>query len=433
MVPDGWQEVKLKDLACSQGNSFVIGPFGSDLVKSDYRDAGVPVVFVRDVTMGGFKWVSNVFVDYDKSVKLRAHSVKPEDIVITKMGMPPGIAAVYPNGAPSGIVTADIIRLRPSADKVVPSLLCEILNSYDVRHQVYKRTAGQTRPKLTLSDYKTITVRLPETREQQEIAKVLGAWDRAIDTCNQLVETSLRQKKALAQQLLTGKRRLPGFFTSKEVLHTSVGTLPKDWGVVSIGKVATEVSVRNADDEALPVLACSKHVGFVNSLEYFKKKVYSDDLTNYKVVRRGQFGFPSNHIEEGSIGLQNICDAGVVSPIYTVFEIDESRVDAGFLFKILKTDHYRQRFAAATNASVDRRGSLRWSGFKAIRIPLPSLKEQQAISAVLDQAAQLEEGYRQQREMLELEKSALMQQLLSGKRRVKLPSEHTTPAKEYAS
>ena len=100
------------------------------------------------------------------------------------------------------------------------------------------------------------------------------------------------------------------------------------------------------------MLACSKHVGFVNSLEYFKKKVFSDDLTNYKVVLRGQFGFPSNHIEEGSIGLQNICDAGVVSPIYTVFEIDESRVDRGFLFKVLKTDHYRQRFAAAITRPV---------------------------------------------------------------------------------
>jgi type I restriction enzyme S subunit len=292
---------------------------------------------------------------------------------------------------------------------------------------------GAKRYKLKKADLEKLPLVLPPLPEQYSIVAALDKWTNAIEVCSQLIESSIQQKKALGQQLLTGKRRLPGFFSSKEIVHTSVGALPKDWDGVSIGKVATEVSVRNVNDEGLPVLACSKHVGIVNSLEYFKKKVYSDDLTNYKVVRRGQFGFPSNHIEEGSIGLQNICDAGVVSPIYTVFEIDESRVDAGFLFKVLKTDHYRQRFAAATNASVDRRGSLRWSGFKAIRIPLPSLKEQQAISAVIDHAAQLEEGYRQQREKLELEKRALMQQLLTGKRRVKLIPERTTLAKEHAS
>lgn len=131
------------------------------------------------------------------------------------------------------------------------------------------------------------------------------------------------------------------------------------------------------------------------------------------------FGFPSNHIEEGSIGYQDLYDAGIVSPIYCVFEAREE-VDDRFLFRILKTDHYRQLFAAATNASVDRRGSLRWREFSKIRVPIPSLAEQSAIADLLDCADAEKEALVAQRGMLEQEKRALMQQLLTGKRRVKV-------------
>ena len=130
----------------------------------------------------------------------------------------------------------------------------------------------------------------------------------------------------------------------------------------------------------------------VESLTYFKKKVYSDDTSNYKVMRRGTFGFPSNHIEEGSIGYQDLFDAGIVSPIYYVFAADKT-VDDGFLYKLLKTDRYRQMFAAATNASVDRRGSLRWKEFAKITLLLPPLEEQQAISEAVNSIAATEVAY----------------------------------------
>src|SRR5438128_1303555 len=89
----------------------------------------------------------------------------------------------------------------------------------------------------------------------------------------------------------------------------------------------------------------------------------SEDLSAYKLVRRGQFAYATNHIEEGSIGLQDICDVGLVSPMYTVFKVDEDQVDTSFLFRLLKTETYRQIFASATHSSIDRRGALRWAGF----------------------------------------------------------------------
>lgn len=124
---------------------------------------------------------------------------------------------------------------------------------------------------------------------------------------------------------------------------------------------------------------------------------------------------------------QNLYDEALISPMYTVFK-PGNEIDHGFLFKLLKTEHYRQIFAANTNASVDRRGSLRWGDFKKIEIPLPSMAEQAAISGIID-SAQLEiESFEKQLDRLKVEKCALMQQLLTGKRRVHLPATEAASA-----
>lgn len=164
--------------------------------------------------------------------------------------------------------------------------------------------------------------------------------------------------------------------------ETSLGWIPSQWRFLPINTIAQESTLRNENNTSLPVILCSKHVGFVRSLEYFKKKIFSDDTSNYKVVKRNWIAYPSNHIEEGSIGLQNICDAGIVSPIYTVFSVNDE-VEPDFIHRVLKTELYRKQYVSAMNGSVDRRGSLRWSQFSKIKVPVPPLLEQQKISAIL--------------------------------------------------
>lgn len=149
------------------------------------------------------------------------------------------------------------------------------------------------------------------------------------------------------------------------------------------------------------------------------------NTSTYKVVPNNCFVYATNHIEEGSIGYQDLYDFGLVSPMYTVFKTDSSVCD-GYLYRLLKTEHYRQIFAAATNASVDRRGSLRWNEFKKLRIPIPPRDEQQAIASLLAAAERETELLEAQLQSLRTEKAALMSQLLTGKRRVRLPETEAT-------
>lgn len=194
--------------------------------------------------------------------------------------------------------------------------------------------------------------------------------------------------------------------------ETSVGLIPAEWGFVPIHEIAQESTLRNGENSELPVILCSKHVGFVRSLDYFKKKIFSDDTSNYKVVKRNWIAYPSNHIEEGSIGLQRICDAGVVSPIYTVFLLNDG-VEPDFIHRLLKTELYRQQYVAAMNGSVDRRGSLRWAQFSQIKVPLPPLPEQQKIAAILTAVDDKLDVIARQIEATRTLKQGLMQTLFS--------------------
>ncbi len=267
---------------------------------------------------------------------------------------------------------------------------------------------------------------MPPIDEQRLIARILSSWDEAIATTEQLLANGRKQKQALMHTLLMGRARRPGYAVSSQYATTKIGRVPEDWKHVRIGELAKEISQKNGEDHALPVLSCTKHEGLVDSLTYFKKRVFSADTSTYKLVPKGCFAYATNHIDEGSIGYQSLYDRALISPMYTVFSVGE-QVDHGFLFKLLKTDHYRQVFAANTNASVDRRGGLRWSDFKKIEIPLPSIPEQRAISEVIDAAEEEVRGRAAQVEALQKEKRSLMADLLTGRRRVRLPSAENTP------
>lgn len=222
--------------------------------------------------------------------------------------------------------------------------------------------------------------------------------------------------------------QLEEFRGSNEATSYRWFQLPAVWGCKPIGDLAVEISERNTDGDALDVLSCSKHDGFVRSLEYFKKQVFSADLTGYKKISRGDFGFPSNHVEEGSIGLQNLTEIGVVSPIYTVFRFDPSKVLGEYAFAVLKTEIYRHIFEVSTSASVDRRGSLRWKEFARLPFPVPPLAEQEAIAEVLHTSKSEIDALDAEIEATSRQKRGLMQKLLTGEWRVEVSGDEEAAA-----
>lgn len=133
------------------------------------------------------------------------------------------------------------------------------------------------------------------------------------------------------------------------------------------------------------VLSSTKYRGLVSSDEYFQgRTIYSDDLYGYKLVKRHWLAYATNHLAEGSIGLQDRYDAGCVSPIYTVFRCREG-VDPYFLYRLLKSPALLAQYELREQASVNRRGAIRFSDFATICVTVPeSRDEQQRIAGILD-------------------------------------------------
>ncbi|WP_396656280.1 restriction endonuclease subunit S [Microbacterium sp.] len=138
----------------------------------------------------------------------------------------------------------------------------------------------------------------------------------------------------------------------------------------------------------------TKHAGFVPSEDYFKKRVYSKDLTTYKVVDVGQFAYATIHLDEGSIGVAPVrC---VISPMYTVFSIDHSRVDEQYLIRFLKSPQAMATYPVLGRGTAERRRSISLDALSRLRVPLPPLPEQRRIAAILDEADALVATVRRQ-------------------------------------
>lgn len=293
------------------------------------------------------------------------------------------------------------IRAKQNSD--TKFLEYELTNAVN---RILRLTSGSTFPNIDSKSLRRFPTLIPPLPEQRAVAAVLSTWDRAIDTTRQLIEKQKARQKGLMQHLLTGKKRLKGF--------------EGGWNQVKISAIANEVRLLNKDEEDLTVLSCTKYDGLVRSLEYFGRRVYSDDLSKYKQVPPNCFAYATNHIEEGSIGFQNVLDGpGLVSPMYTVFETDNELVDDEFLFKLLKSHRMIFEYNRNMSGSINRRGGLRWKDFSSIRIKLPKKREQRAIAAILSRAENEIKRNEQYLAALQQQKKGLMQKLLTGEVRVK--------------
>ena len=148
---------------------------------------------------------------------------------------------------------------------------------------------------------------------------------------------------------------------------------------VPLGNYVTEYSVRNKDNEDIPVYSVTNSQGFCR--EYFGKEVASKDKTTYKIVPYGYFAYNPSRINVGSVDWQR-CEAQViVSPLYNVFSVSDE-LDRQFLYYFLKSNIGRQMIRAKAAGSV--RDNLKLDMLKEMTLPDSSLDDQRHCVATLD-------------------------------------------------
>jgi type I restriction enzyme, S subunit len=159
------------------------------------------------------------------------------------------------------------------------------------------------------------------------------------------------------------------------------------WPRVALTTLAVAAGKPARGEVHLPVYSVTKHHGFVPSLEYFKKQVFSRDLSSYTVVEPGEFAYATIHLDEGSLGISP--ERCLISPMYTAFRLINDQVEPRYLLRYLKSPVALSKYATLGRGSAERRRSISFDRLGTVEVPLPALAEQRRIAEVLDRAEAL--------------------------------------------
>lgn len=401
VIPENWAVKSL-------GSVLARGRLGGNYPNSE-QETDFPLMKMGNVGRGSFDLTKLEFVTSGVTPQ-DGHRLRRGDVLFNTRNTLDlvGKMAIWRDELPVAFYNSNLMRLEFDPAQVVSTAYANYaLNAASSIERLRGLATGTTSvAAIYTRDLVKLPIVVPSLSEQRAIAEALSDVDGLLGALEALIAKKRAIKQAAMQQLLTGKTRLPGFSGA--------------WETKKIGEIAMASGGRNSASDDLPVLTCSKHLGFVDSLGYFKNQVFSKDLSNYKLIRRGEIGYPANHVEEGSIGLQDLYNVALVSPIYVVFGVHES-INSFFLHRLLKLDSYREVFATATNASVDRRGSLRWPAFSQIDVRIPPKTEQDAIATVLSDMDAEIAALEVRRDKARALKQGMMQQLLTGRVRLVEP------------
>lgn len=285
--------------------------------------------------------------------------------------------------------------------------------------RAYSYGLHSDRLRLYFADFSLIPVTLPPIEEQRQIAKLLATWDLAIDKIGKLIENGQQRKRALSHQLLTGTRRLPGFHRpwTKKTLK-SVGPFRKGKGL----------SRDHVGTQGVPCVLYgdiyTKYDSVVRSFTSFTPAACAGES---QLIRKGDLLFTASGETAEEIGkcVAYVGDQDAYAGGDTLIQSpkNDNPEYLGYLLNHASVVKQRTRFAqghSIVHISAANLGS--------IRLTLPENDEQCAIAKVLSNADRSVQNCIQQRDRLVSQKKALMQQLLTGKRRVKMEDTATPVA-----
>lgn len=207
-LAQGWKWKTIDEIIGGVKQNAAIGPFGSNLKVSDYREKGVPLVFVRNIRAKIFDPIGQPCIDVEKASCLAVHDVKIGDVLVTKMGDPPGDCAVYSLRSP-GIITSDCLRLRPSRD-FDANYIAMVISSSFVQQQIARISQGVAQQKMSLGRFrKHVEIPCPDLTTQIRILKhldpILESLRVDFSDAKSLEEYASNLRRSLLQAAFTGQ------------------------------------------------------------------------------------------------------------------------------------------------------------------------------------------------------------------------------------
>ena len=397
VIPKGWERVKLGETSLL----VIDGDRGKNYPKQEHFLSDGDCLFLNagNVTKKGFVFDSIKFISKERDTLLGKGKLERGDLVITTRGTI-GQFAYYDGHIPysSMRINSGMAIIRNLSQLFhTKFLLFYFLSSFFSR-EIRRLSFGSAQPQLTIKIINRFNFLLPPLPEQKRIVAVLETWDEAIDALTKKIQLKENVKKGLMQQLLTGKKRLPGF--------------SGEWKTVKLGEVGQIVTGNT------PSKLDSENYGdmfYWATAEDFRSKYIN--TTKLKLSEKGMQKarpLPSEALLVtciASIGKNAIAKV----PLTTNQQINSIIFSKNYL-----NEFFYYLISFFKNILLNEAGSgavkiLSKTSFETLKFSIPPLPEQTAIAEILTTADDELTELKNKLKLLEAQKKFLLNNLVTGK------------------
>ena len=399
MIPEGWSASTLGDCVSIRSGGT------PSKQRPEFWGGEVPWVSAKDLKT---HLISDAQDYLTAQGAEQAKIAEPDSVLMLVRGM------TLLKDVPIGFVTKPVafnqdLKALVANDDVDPKFLSYLLVAKKLQMMGLVNTANHGTGRLDTDLLKGLPVDVPPLPEQRKIADILSTWDAAIEKTEALLATAKAQKRALMQSLLTGKCRFPEFEGQpwKEVRLGELGTFKK-------GKGLPKTEVRSVGQFRC-VLYGELYTTYGEIIDQPKSRT---DLNDGIVSVAGDVLIPASTTTSGidlAIASCVMTDGVRLGGDMNIFRRKTDAINGAFLAYFLT---HARRYEMARFAQGITIVHLKGSDLLDISISVPPKAEQAKILTVVRDVEDQIAGYRGDLAKLRTEKKALMQQLLTGKRRV---------------
>ena len=419
MLPEGWQRKRLHEIADLDQRSL------SSNTPSDFRFRYISLSDVIDGMLS-----PNLQSFEFGSAPSRARRLVQEGDILFSTVRPNLLGHLRITEDHADCVTSTGFSVLTAKDGNSPQFLYQCLFSESFKKQIDALVVGSSFPAVGHTEVSNLLINLPEKREQCLIGQVLATWDRTISHTQRLLEVSRKQLLVLlattlhaapAMGIANSSSDNGGFPVSVQPGIPTLPPTPAGWRRVQIRQHLQEVrrNVRLVPDESYTLVTVKRSRGGVQQREILRGSEIKTPTQS--LVKEGDFLISKRQIVHGACGIvPPELDGALVSNEYAVINTD-GQIDLKFLRYLSESRYFQQTcFHSSIGVHVEKMifKTERWLSWP---FNIPPLKQQARIVEILNAASREVELIERQLVKLRAEKTALMAQLLSGKRRVRLP------------
>ncbi|ENU6126187.1 restriction endonuclease subunit S, partial [Escherichia coli O65:H11] len=388
--------------------------------SEDFVPTGIPLLRMGNLYQNTLDLNRNpVYLPDSFKVDYKRFLVSPGDLVMSMTGTMGkrdyGFTVEIPSNTQCSLLNQRVLKIVPK-NNASSGYILNLLRSELILSVLYSFPGGTKQANLSAKQLQELPVLIPPELEQKKIAQILSTWDKAISVTEKLLTNSQQQKKALMQQLLTGKKRL---------LDENGVRFSGEWQSLQISDIGTVVTgstpPKNDSDNYGGDISWATAEDFVGKyVSNTKIKLSEQGAKKARIVPKGSILVTCI----ASIGKNAIADEnmGTNQQINSVI-VRGSNSNEFFYYQIEFNVKTLLTLAGTTAVPI-----INKSSFEKVSLKFPHFEEQQKIADVLSAADAEITTLQKKLACLKEEKKALMQQLLTGKRRVKVEAEEAVSA-----